>query len=49
VSSESSFEHRNNGETDQHEEEIAPPAEIEESLKDDAGDYEKDIVTDEEY
>lgn len=49
VSSDSSFEHRNNGESDQHEDEIAPPAKIEAALKEDAGDYKKDLITDEEY
>jgi hypothetical protein len=33
VSSDSSFEHRNNGERDQHAEEVAPPAKIEDALK----------------
>ena len=49
VSADSSFEHRNNGESDQHEDEVAPPARIEDAAKAKAGDYMKDIITDEEY
>jgi hypothetical protein len=49
VSADSSFEHRNNGEIDLHENETQPPQDLEDCLKKDAGDYQKDIVTDEEY
>lgn len=49
VSSDASFEHRNNGETDQHENEVAPPRELEKQFKIEAGDYLTDIVTDAEY
>lgn len=49
VSSDSSFEHRNNGESDQHENEVAPPKSIEDSLKVEAGDYMAQIVTDQQY
>ena len=32
-----------------HENEVAPPAEMEDSLRIDAGDYNQSIVTDEQY
>ena len=52
VSSDASFEHRNNGEADLHEQEIAPPQAvkiIEDQLKKDAGDMSDKIKTEAEY